>query len=461
LSFQVVGNLVHHLMRLPAEFFEKRHIGDIMSRLGSVQPIQDAITRGVVASIIDGLMAIVAAAILFFYSAVLAFVVLASVLLFLSFMLLLYPTYRARLEEEILAKAKESTLLMETVRAATTIKLQGREAERESHWRNRYAEVINAGVPVGKFQITQNFLQQAITGLQTVIVTYLAARMILRGEGFSIGMLFAFLSFRQTFTDRALGLIIQTVQFRLLGLHLERLSDIVTAIPDVRADNVPALEMRGAVLLSGISFRYSAADPFILEQINLEIAPGDFVAIAGPSGSGKTTLLKLLLGLHQPVSGSIWLDGHRATPGLWRAWRAHVGVVMQDDKLLSGTLADNIAFFDPDLQMARVVAAAKAARVHDDIMRSPMQYLSLVGDMGTILSAGQRQRVLLARALYRQPRLIVFDEGTANLDEETEEMIWDRLAQRSLWRPFSRGHRSSSCITGVMGFTRRVLCTGR
>jgi ATP-binding cassette subfamily B protein RaxB len=421
-------------MRLPAEFFEKRHIGDIMSRLGSAQPIQEAITRGVVASIIDGLMAIVAAAILFFYSATLAFVVLAAVLLFLFFVSLLYPIYRARLEEEILAKAKENTLLMETVRAATTIKLQGREAERESYWRNRYADVINAGVSVGKFQVTQNFIQQSITGVQVVLVTYLAARMILRGEGFSVGMLFAFLSFRQTFTDRALGLINQTMQFRLLGLHLERLSDIVTATPDVRADRVPAFDMRGAILVSALSFRYGVADPLILEDVNLEIRPGEFVAFAGPSGCGKTTLMKLLLGLHQPTAGNIWLDGQRATPELWRAWRAQVGVVMQDDKLLSGTLADNIAFFDPDLQMTRVVEAANAARIHEDIMRSPMQYLSLVGDMGTTLSAGQRQRVLLARALYRQPRMIVFDEGTANLDEETEEMIWSLIANMPITR---------------------------
>jgi ATP-binding cassette subfamily B protein RaxB len=434
LTFQVVGNLVRHLMRLPADFFEKRHIGDIMSRLGSVQPIQDVITRGVVASIIDGLMAIVAVAILFFYSATLAFVVLGAVLLFLFFVFLIYPTYRARLEEEILARAEESTLLMETVRAATTIKLQGREAERESHWRNRYAKVINAGVSVGKFQITQSFLQQAITGVQTVIVTYLAARMILRGGGFSVGMLFAFLSFRQTFTDRALGLINQAVQFRLLGLHLDRLSDIVTATPDVRGDALPAIDMRGALRLSAVSFRYGATDPLILEDVNLEIGAGDFVAIAGPSGCGKSTLLKLLLGLQQPTAGDIWLDGQRATPELWRAWRCHVGVVMQDDKLLSGTIADNIGFFDPDLEMARVVEAAKAARIHDDIMRAPMQYFSLVGDMGTILSAGQRQRILLARALYRQPKLIIFDEGTANLDEETEQAIWDLISNLPITR---------------------------
>jgi ATP-binding cassette subfamily B protein RaxB len=140
----------------------------------------------------------------------------------------------------------------------------------------------------------------------------------------------------------------------------------------------------------------------VLQDIDLEVRPGDFVAITGPSGSGKTTLLKILLGLHRPSSGTIDLDGHKAEPELWRAWRKHVGVVAQDDRLLSGTIADNIGFFDPDLDMMRVQDAAKAAQVHDDIMRTPMQYLGLVGDMGSTLSGGQRQRVLLARA--GQPR---------------------------------------------------------
>src|SRR5262249_10583567 len=246
-----------------------------------------------------------AAGILFLYSATLAFVVLAAVLLSLLVTALLYPGYRARLEEEIIAKAKENTLLMETVRAATTIKLQGRESERESHWRNRYAEVINSGMSVGKFQITQNMLQTMITGVQTVIIIWLAARMILRAEGFSVGMLFAFLSFRQTFTDRALGLINQGMQFRLLGLHLERVADIVTATPDASVGAVLFSNIKGALRLGGVSFRYGAADPLILEGVSLDIAWGDLVAITGAGGSGKSTLLKLVLGLPPPMSGTI------------------------------------------------------------------------------------------------------------------------------------------------------------
>ena len=455
LTFQIVGNLVRHLLRLPADFFEKRHVGDILSRLGSVQPIQDAITRGVVAAVIDGLMAMLAAAILFFYSPMLGMVVLVAVALNVTLACATFPALRRRMEEEIIVRAKEQSHLMETVRASTTIKLMGREVERESSWRNLYAEVTNAGVSVARYQISLQFLQSAISGLQTVIVTYLAARMIMGAEGFSVGMLFSFLSFRQTFTDRTVGLINQAIQFRLLRLHLDRLADIVTAQSECPLETGATLDVEGALAVKDVSFRYGASDRTILDGINLEIASGEFVAFTGPSGGGKTTLMKLLLGLNAPTEGSIEIDGMRATPERWRAWRSHVGVVAQDDRLLSGTIADNIAFFDTELDMARVREAAVAARVHEDIMRMPMQYLSLVGDMGSTLSGGQRQRILLARALYRRPKVLILDEGTANLDEATEEAIADLVAELPITRIIVAHRpaliRRATCVYHVEG----------
>lgn len=434
LSFQMVGNLVRHLLRLPVDFFEKRHVGDILSRIGSTIPIQDAVTRGVVAALIDGVMAVIAGVILFFYSPVLAGVVVAAVALTLLVALGAYPVMRRRMEEEIVASAKERSHLMESVRASTTIKLMGREAEREGDWRNLYADVVNASFSVGKYQIGLGFAQSLIVGLQSVIVIYLAARTILAGDGFSVGMLFAFLSFRQTFTDRAIAFINQAIQFRLLGLHLERLGDIVHASAEVTEAAAAPLKVEGAMRLRGVSFRYGAADTLVLDGLDLEIEPGEMLGITGASGCGKSTLLKLMLGLYSPTSGAVEIEGRPATPELLRAWRAQAGVVAQDDRLLSGTLADNIAFFDPDLDMARVEAAAQAARVHDEIVRMPMQYLSLVGDMGSSLSGGQRQRVLLARALYRQPKILFLDEGTANLDEANEALVADLVTGLSITR---------------------------
>jgi ATP-binding cassette subfamily B protein RaxB len=379
-------------------------------------------------------MACIAAFILFFYSTTLALIVIVSVLLNLAISLALFPRRRRRMEEEIQAEAKEQTHLMESVRAATTLKLMGREAEREASWRNLHAETTNAGISVGRFELSQRVVQTLITGLQTVIVIYVAARLVLDGQGFSVGMLFSFLSFRQTFTDRALGLVNQIVEFRFLRLHLDRLADIVMT-PAESSTEAPALvDVEGRIRLKNVSFRYGTTDPLVLEDINLDVEPGEFIAITGASGSGKTTLMKLMLGLNRPTDGSIELDGYRATPERWRAWREFIGVVAQDDRLLSGTIADNIACFDPNLDMERVQQAAIAAQVHEDILRSPMQYMTLVGDMGSTLSGGQRQRVLLARALYRKPKLLFLDEGTANLDEANETLIADLIARMPIAR---------------------------
>lgn len=437
LSWQVTGNIVRHLMRLPTSYFEKRHIGDVMSRIESTTAIQDALTRGMAAALIDGAMAVIAAGILFVYSPLLASVVVVSLALILGLTLAFYPAMRARTEARITASAIEQSHLMESVRAAQTIRLFGAETQREGAWRNRFAKVVNASISLGQFEITLAFLQRAIVGVQTVLVIWLGARMILDAEGFSIGMLIAFLSFRQTFSDRTLSLVTELTQFRLLRLHLERLADIVTTPAEAPATGIAALPaggVAGGIELRGVDFRYGATLPPVLRGVSLKIRPGEFVAIRGASGSGKTTLSRLLLGLAEPDAGQVLLDDRPASPGLWRAWRGQVGVVAQDDRLLSGSIADNIAFFDPGMDMNRVIAAAAAARVHDDIMAMPMQYLSLVGDMGSALSGGQRQRVFLARALYRQPRVLLLDEGTANLDEDSERAIADLIANLPITR---------------------------
>lgn len=432
-TLQVMGSLVRHLMRLKADFFEKRHVGDILSRLQSSRSIQDIITRGLVAAIIDGLFAIIASVVMFLYSLPLGLLVFATVGLNLLVSLSFFPFVRRRSEEQLVEGANEQSNLMENVRAATTIKLMGQEVNREAHWRNLYTTYTNASIGVAKLTLTQGSLQTLINGLQTVLIIYFGARAVLSGDGLSLGMLIAFLSFRQTFSDRANALIGQLVQLRLIRLHLDRLSDVVQAEADPAM--MPAIgPIAGGITLKGVSFRYGSTDRWIIRNLDLEIAPGEFLAITGPSGGGKTTLLKLLLGLQSPQEGRILLDGHEATPERWRAWRAQMGVVIQDDRLLSGTLVDNIAFFDPELNMERVTAAAVMARIHDDISRMPMGYLSLVGDMGSTLSGGQKQRVLLARALYRQPRLLILDEGTANLDVESEAMIADLIQAMGITR---------------------------
>jgi ATP-binding cassette subfamily B protein RaxB len=432
--FQVIGNLVKHLMRLPSSYFEKRHIGDIISRLSAANSIKDTLANGLISALIDGFMAVIAGIVLIIYSPPLAGIVLLSLALAVAVNTAYYPAVRRRMEEFITSSAKEQSHIMETVRAASTIKLMGRETERESSWRNLYVKTFNASVSSGRLQMSLTFLQTTIFGLQTIAVLYVGAAMIIDGHGLSVGMLIAFLSFRQTFTDRAQSLVSQAVKFKMLELYLERLSDIVAQEPEASPLVFKSHVVEGAMSLRHVSFRYGASDPWILKDVNLDICPGEFIALVGPSGSGKSTLLKLMLGLQLPIEGQIFLDGQAADPDLWRAWRSQVGVVTQDDKLLSGTLADNIAFFDPELDLSQVHSAAMHAEVHNDICRMTMQYQTAVGDMGSTLSAGQRQRVLLARALYRHPKILILDEGTANLDESTENAVCELITSMAITR---------------------------
>jgi ATP-binding cassette subfamily B protein RaxB len=425
MSLQMVGNVFRHLIRLPARYFERRHVGDIISRMGSTVPIQEALTQSVPAVLIDGAMAILMLIVMFLYSPILGGIVLATVAGLILATWLIYPHLRRTQEESIYAKALENSHVIESIRAITTVKMFGREAEREAAWRNLYTDFINANVGYGKWVVARKFFETLLTGLQVVLVVWAAVSLMLgEGSGFTLGMLVAFLAYRQYFTDAVVQLLEKGIEFNLLSLHLDRLSDIIFEETDAdQSGDAKLTDLKGAISLKNVSFQYSTTDPIVLSDFNLEIAAGEMVTLTGPSGGGKTTLMKLMLGLYDPTAGALEIDGKDLRAIDRSDWRSRIGIVMQDDKLLSGTLADNISFFDPEIDMQRVYKAAMAAQIHDTIAALPMNYELQIGDMGSILSGGQRQRVLLARALYQDPSVLFLDEGTANLDSETEVAI--------------------------------------
>jgi ATP-binding cassette subfamily B protein RaxB len=284
-------------------------------------------------------------------------------------------------------------------------------------------------------------MNDVIFGLENVITIYVAARFALDGA-LTVGMIFAFMSYKQQFVDRTALLVEKVLDFRILGLHLERIADIALTPLERGHDQDWSYPrpIRGAIELRNVCYRYADTESLVLDNVNLRVEPGQFLTIMGPSGSGKTTLIKIMLGLLEPMSGDVLIDGiplHVIGP---RAYRERVGAVMQEDQLLSGSIADNICFFDTTFDQQRMLECAQIAGVHDEIMAMPMTYNSLIGDMGSSLSSGQKQRVLLARALYRQPSILFLDEGTAHLDVEKEKEINDNLRRLSMTR-VSVAHR--------------------
>ncbi|HUO83404.1 MAG TPA: peptidase domain-containing ABC transporter [Gammaproteobacteria bacterium] len=429
------ARLFRQLLSLPLGYFEKRHMGDIVSRFGSLRSIESLIAHSAVEAVVDGLMASTTLAVMFVYEPRLAFVAAAATAAYGLTRSGFYIPQRLRSQEALIAGAREQSLFMESVRAIQAIKCFGGERHRESSWLNRLAGAVGADVRVHKLGIGEKLAEDLLFGLENVVVLFLGALAVIDGR-LSIGMLVAFLSYKAQFGARAVALIDKAVDFRLAAVHLERLADIVHAEPE-RTSSVPRGEFpvpRGRIEVRRLSFRYAEAEPFVLSRLDLDVAPGECLAIAAPSGHGKTTLLKLMLGLLEPSEGAILVDGRDLRLADLHAYRQQVAAVMQHDHLLSGSLAENIAFFAARPDEQRIVACARLACVDEDILRMPMGYQSLVGDMGAALSGGQKQRLLLARALYREPRILFLDEATSHLDAPTEARILAMLAGLGITR---------------------------
>jgi ATP-binding cassette subfamily B protein RaxB len=278
-------------------------------------------------------------------------------------------------------------------------------------------------------------VQKLIRAVVGVVVVYLAARSIM-ADKMTIGVLYAFMAYHTQFLDRGASLIDQAISWKLLDLYTFRLSDIVLTPTETDIDKptggLPA--MRGKVTLDNVGFAYAPHEPPVLKSVSFSVEPGEFVAIIGPSGSGKSTLLKVLCGLYPTSNGHVRIDDIPLSVWGPRGVRRNVGVVLQDDELLSGSIADNVAFFDETVDIDRVVDCLRLAGMEDEVNRMPMRTETFVGDMGSSLSGGQKQRVLLARALYREPQILILDEATSHLDVARERLVNEALSKLKITR---------------------------
>jgi len=424
LNLQWLGNAFAHLLRLPLPYFEKRHTGDIVSRFNSIHQIQTSLTTQFVEGIIDGILVLGTLAMMLLYSPTLAAICFVTAILYGLLRWAMFRPLRDASSEQIIHTAKQQSNFMETVRGMQSVRLFGRSEERRSGWMNSLTDEFNAQLRIAKLSIAYQTLQALLFGGERVLVIWLAAIAVLRNE-FSIGMMFAFISYKDQFSQRTTSLIDKLFELRMMRLHGERVADIV--LTESESDNntfeTDISRLSPAIEIVNLSFRYSDGEPEVIRDLNLNIPAGQCVAFTGPSGCGKTTLIKLLLGLLTPTGGEIRVGGLAVkTLGLTN-YREILGTVMQDDTLFAGSIKDNISFFDPIFNMQRVVDCADLASIAAEINAMPMAYNTLIGDIGTGLSGGQKQRILLARALYKNPKILVLDEATSHLDIWNEQAV--------------------------------------
>lgn len=428
LSFNLGNSVVHHLIRLPMEYFQKRHLGDVISRFESIKPIQNFITNGSISIIIDGLLAITTFVMMLAYSPTLALVVVISVILYGLFRTLQFHPLRNSNHENITAVAKLDSLFMESIRSLQSIKLAGRESQREGAWRNQFANSLTTAAKIGRLTVSYEAANSTLTGLEYLLIVYLGAYEVLGGV-LTIGMLYAFMAYRSHFSSSVISIINQIMQYWMVGLHLERISDITQSEQEqgLEGEGRFTIPVKGQLTLLDASFCYSGSRQPIFDDLSLDIPAGSFTALYGPSGIGKSTLLNVLMGLTNPTDGQLLVDGQPVSPSTLRSYRGAIAAVTQEDGLFSGSLKDNITFFDLSADNERILQATRHAEIHEDILRMTMGYESLIGDMGTALSQGQKQRLLIARALYAQPKVLFLDEGTAHIDARTEQKIMENL----------------------------------
>ncbi|EIX4752968.1 peptidase domain-containing ABC transporter [Salmonella enterica] len=443
-NIQWQSGLFSHLLRLPLSYFERRKLGDIQSRFGSLNTLRTTFTTSMVGAIMDGIMVCGLLIMMLLYGKSLTWVVLGFTLVYIAIRLFTYTYYRQLSEEQLIMEARVSSYFMETLYGIAAVKMQGMTDRRHTHWFNLQTDAINTGIRVTKMDLFFGGLNIFISACEQTIILWLGISLVMDNE-MTIGMFVAFGAYRMQFSDRISTLVGFLLQLRMMSLHNERISDIALNEQESVKPDIPVSEKITPVSLEvkSLTFRYDQQSMPVFSELNLTVSPGESVAIIGPSGSGKTTLMKVLCGLFKADSGQVLIDGNDIQQMGVNNYRKITGCVMQDDRLFSGTIRENICGFSENIDDEWMAECAKASFIHDTIMSMPMGYDTLTGELGEGLSGGQKQRLFIAQALYRKPRILFMDEATSALDSKSENYVNSAIKSLNITRIII-AHREST-----------------
>jgi subfamily B ATP-binding cassette protein HlyB/CyaB len=446
IDVELGARLFRHLLALPIAYFQVRRVGDSVARVRELENIRNFLTGSALTLVIDLLFTFVFLGVMFLYSPLLTWIVLASFPFYIGISALATPLFRRRLDEKFQRGAQNQAFLVESVTGVETLKTMAVEPQMQRRWEEQLAGYVAASFRVMSLGNTASQAVQLVNKLVIAGMLYFGAKLVIQGD-LTVGELVAFNMLASRVSAPVLRLAQIWQDFHQARLSVARLGDILnaTAEPTYNPTRAALPAIRGEVSFEHVTFRYRIDGAEVLHDVTFSVPAGQVVGIVGPSGSGKSTLAKLIQRLYVPESGRIMVDGIDLVM-VDMAWlRRQIGVVLQENVLFNCSVRDNIALVDPSIPVERVIAAATQAGAHDFILELPEGYDTIVGERGSNLSGGQRQRIAIARALISNPRILIFDEATSSLDYESERIIQQNMQEIAKGRTvFIIAHRLST-----------------
>jgi len=446
LDTRMTLGFLDYLVGLPYAFFQTRSTGDLVMRVNSNAVIREILTSNTLSGLLDGVLALVYLVLIFLLNPGLGFAVSCLALCQVMIYVLSRRRYRELMTQNLEAQAKAQNYLLQAVYGIESLKVSGAEHRAVEHWSNLFVDELNVALQRGRVQAyVDSFTSLMQVGAPLAVLAY-GAVLVMQGE-LTLGSMLAINALAVGVLLPLSSLVESALQLQQMGSYIERIEDVFSVEPEQNLDGVgQAPRLSGQLSVRDVSFRYNSHAPLVVRDVNVDVEPGQLVAIVGRTGSGKSTLAGLLLGLYQPTEGTILYDGHNLAQLDVRSVRRQLGIVPQNVYLFGGSVRDNIALADPTLPLDRVTSAAKQACVHEDLDALPMRYDTPLAGGGMALSGGQRQRVALARALVNRPAILLLDEATSSLDAKVEQAVMKNLADLRCTR-IVIAHRLSTIVS--------------